>query len=220
MCYKSEVPKIVDHDHRRAEIAAAVRTLVLREGIAAATVRAVAQEAGWSPGAVRHYFPDQAALLRVAIGEAFADVPARLEAHLRRWYAHPDAREPLADTQALLEEMLPLDHARRVETEVWIAAMDAARRDPGLAATRSLAWQGTRQVSRVAVTWLRGREPDPDLGRLLTSPLADPGDEQAAVTLQALVDGLATQCFAYADLLDRDVRDTLRAHLEQVARGA
>jgi len=215
------VPKVVDHEARRAEISAAVRRLVLREGVAAATVRGVAQEAGWSPGAVRHYFPDQAALLRWVIAQTFADVPERLDVRLRRWYADPETRDPVADAQALVEELLPLDDVRRLEADVWLAAMDAARRDPELGETRALAWKGTRQISRIAVAWLRDRTLDPHLGRLLEEPLPDPADELAATSLHALLDGIAMQCFAYAELVDLDdLRATLHAHLQQVARGA
>lgn len=215
------MPKIVDHDTRRAEIAAAVRRLVLRDGVAAATVRGVAEEGGWSPGAVRHYFPDQGALLRLVIAQTYADVPGRLEAHLRRWFEDPAGRDPVRDAQALLEELLPLDEERRVETEVWLATMDAARRDPDLEEARALAWTGMLQMARVAVSWVRGRDLDPHLGRLLEEALPDPVDERAASTLHGLVDGLAMQRFAYADLVDvDDLRVTLRAHLEDVARGA
>lgn len=221
VCYKDEVPRIVDHDSRRAEIAAAVRRLLLRDGVAAATVRGVAQEAGWSAGAVRHYFPDQAALLRLVIAQTFEAVPERLDRRLRAWFEEPASRDPVPDAQGLLEELLPLDEVRRVETDAWLATMDAARRDPELDQTRALAWKGTRQVSRIAVAWVRGRDLDPELGRLLEEPLPDPEDERAAAVLQALLDGLALQCFAYADLVDAaTVRATLRDHLWQVARGA
>ncbi len=53
------MPKIVDHDARREEIAQALWRVVRRDGIRAASVRTVAAEAGWSAGAVRYYFPDQ-----------------------------------------------------------------------------------------------------------------------------------------------------------------
>ncbi|GAA1924001.1 TetR/AcrR family transcriptional regulator [Nocardioides hwasunensis] len=215
------MPKIVDHESRRAEIAAAVRRLVLREGVASATVRKVADEAGWSPGAVRHYFPDQAALLRLVIAQAYADVPQRLESHLRSWYDDPSGRDPLGHAQRMLEELLPLDDERRVEAEVWLATMDAARHDPALAEARAMAWAGIRQMSRIAVAWVRGRELDPHLGRLLEEPLAEPVDERAAATVHALLDGLAMQCYAYAEQVELDdLRVTLRSHLDEVARGA
>jgi len=220
VCYKSHVPKIVDHDARRAEIAAAVGRVVLAEGTAAATVRRVAAEAGWSPGAVRHYFPDQAALLRLVIARAYEQVPARVETHLRAWFEDTAVRaDPLGAAQRLMEEVLPLDEQRLLEMHVWLATMDAARLDPALERARGDAYAGMRQLGRIATSWVRGRELEPDLGRLLTHPLADPDDEQAAATLHALVDGLAVESFFYPGPVDEvRTRQTLRAHLAMVSR--
>ena len=57
------MPKIVDHEARRAELAAAVWRLASREGLGAVTMRGVAAEAGWSTGALGHYFADKEELL-------------------------------------------------------------------------------------------------------------------------------------------------------------
>ena len=48
------MPKIVDHETRREEIAEALWRVVRRDGVRAASVRTIAAEAGWSPGAVRY----------------------------------------------------------------------------------------------------------------------------------------------------------------------
>ena len=67
-CAKIRVmPKLVDHDQRRREIAAALTRLIVRVGVEGASVRAVAAEAGWSMGAVRYYFGTQEELLRFAV---------------------------------------------------------------------------------------------------------------------------------------------------------
>jgi AcrR family transcriptional regulator len=44
------MPKIVDWDARRDEILSATWRVIVRDGIAGATVRAIAREAGCSPG--------------------------------------------------------------------------------------------------------------------------------------------------------------------------
>jgi AcrR family transcriptional regulator len=205
------VPKIVDHDARRAELAAAVHRVILGEGTDAATVRRVAAEAGWSPGALRHYFPDQAALLRFAISLMLDQATARVTGHL----SAPGAKG-LAHAQALLEEVLPLDDVRRVEMHVWLATMDRARHDPQLDQAREQAWQGIRYLSRVAVAWLTANEP------LATdTPLTDPAAELAAQTLHALMDGLALHAFYYPRHMEPPrIQHTLRAHLQEVARSA
>lgn len=55
------MPKVVDHERRREDLARAVWAVVARAGVDGATVRAVATEAGWSIGALRYYFATQAA---------------------------------------------------------------------------------------------------------------------------------------------------------------
>ena len=48
------MPKIVDHDARRAAIAEALWRVAERDGVEGVTMRAVAREAGWSTGVVTH----------------------------------------------------------------------------------------------------------------------------------------------------------------------
>ncbi len=73
----ADVPKIVDHDRRRREIAAALWRVIARDGMAGASARTVAAETGWSLGAVRHYFSTQRALLHFAAATMLDDVGAR-----------------------------------------------------------------------------------------------------------------------------------------------
>ena len=74
------MPKIVDHETRREEIAEALWRVVRRDGIRAASVRTIAAEAGWSAGAVRYYFPDQAGLLSFAMDLVSRRVTERITA--------------------------------------------------------------------------------------------------------------------------------------------
>ena len=61
------MPKQVDHEKRRRQIAEATWRLISTEGIEQATVRKIAQEAGLSLGALRHYFATQDELLRFSM---------------------------------------------------------------------------------------------------------------------------------------------------------
>lgn len=200
------VPRIVDHDQRRDQIAAALRRVVLREGLAAASVRSVAAEAGWSPGALRHYFPDQAALLRFAVARTVAEAPARVRAVV--------ARGPGRDNAVLLlEELLPLDDVRRVEAHVWLAVVDLARHDPGFDEHRAAMFTGVRHVCRTAVAWLRDVVPPAVVGDRL-----EPAEEASAEVLHALLDGLALQAVHYPEhLAPERVRAVLATHLDGVS---
>jgi DNA-binding transcriptional regulator YbjK len=67
MCYKVSMPKLVDPDQRRSELAQAVWTVIRRDGLQRASVRNVAREAGLSMGSLRHYFASQSELLCFAM---------------------------------------------------------------------------------------------------------------------------------------------------------
>ncbi|MEI8407463.1 MULTISPECIES: TetR/AcrR family transcriptional regulator [unclassified Kribbella] len=114
------MPKIVDHETRREEIAEALWRVVRRDGIRAASVRTIAAEAGWSAGSVRYYFPDQAGLLSFAMDLVTRRVTERVS-----------ALNPKGNATAValryLEEALPLDANRRAEFDVWMAFMAQAQ---------------------------------------------------------------------------------------------
>jgi AcrR family transcriptional regulator len=60
------MPRVVDHEARRAEVVAALWRVVSRDGLDAATVRRVAAETGMSTSVVSHYFAGKEDLLRAA----------------------------------------------------------------------------------------------------------------------------------------------------------
>lgn len=119
------MPKIVDHDARREELARAVWAVVRREGIEHASIRAVAAQAGCSPGALRHYFATRSELLAFALRVVADRIGARLDALDR------DA-EPRRVARQILHELLPLDDERGAENEVWVAFTARALVDPSL----------------------------------------------------------------------------------------
>lgn len=108
------MPKIVDHDARREEIAQALWRIVRRDGIPAVSVRTVAAEAGSSAGAVRYYFPDQAGLLSFAMELVARRVGERVTA------LEPSG-PPSSWAMQYLEEVIPLDEERRTEFDIWLA---------------------------------------------------------------------------------------------------
>src|SRR5262245_8293841 len=107
------MPKVVDHEQRRAELAAAVWRLASREGLEAVTVRRVAEEAGWSTGALVHYFADKEELILFAFRTAADRVGRRLAQIEER------TSDPLERARAQLIEGLPLDRDRQDEVRFW-----------------------------------------------------------------------------------------------------
>lgn len=171
------MPKIVDHEARRAELAAAVWRLASREGLDAVTIRRVAAEAGWSTGALAHYFDDKEELLLFAF-ETVADRVGR-----RIVKAAERARGPLELLRTQLVEGLPIDTERRAEVRVWFAFLGLAETRPRLAKAGRDAYRLWRE--RVAKTLAAAQR-----GGLLD----DSTDvEREAAALIALVDGIAIQ---------------------------
>lgn len=74
------MPRKVDHTERREAFLAAAYRTIKKKGIAGATVRAVAKEAGFTTGALVHYVDSVDALLVQASEYAARDVRVRMEA--------------------------------------------------------------------------------------------------------------------------------------------
>ena len=171
------MPKIVDHDERRAELAGAVWRLVSSEGLDALTVRRVAAEAGWSTGALVHYFPDKEALVLFA----FRMVADRVARRVDR--AAQDSSDPVELARRLLCEGLPLDADRRAEVRVWFAFLGLALTRPALAKAQRVAYRGWRsRLAQLLRDAQRAGQIDPGVDA-----------ESEAAELVALVDGLAVQ---------------------------
>ena len=171
------MPKIVDHEERRRELCAAVWRLASREGLEAVTVRGVAEEAGWSTGAVVHYFADKEDLLL----SAFQTVADRVSRRLAKLEAR--TTEPLELARAWLVEGLPLDGDRRAEVRVWFALLGLALTRPALARAQRLTYRAWR--GRVAELLREAQD--------ARAVRANVDCRAAAAALVALVDGLAIQ---------------------------
>jgi DNA-binding transcriptional regulator YbjK len=146
------VPKVVDHEARREELAAALWRVIERDGIEAASLRRVAAEAGWSLGSLRHYFATQSQLLAFAMALVVRRVAARVGA--------------LDDPRAVLHQVLPLDADRRAEMHVWLAFTTQALADPALRGLRDEAHRGLRELCRTAAAALGAPDPERDGERL------------------------------------------------------
>jgi len=63
------MPKVVDHDERRDEVARAAWRVIGRDGLKGATLREIAREAQCSTGVIQHYFRDRDDLLAFAASQ-------------------------------------------------------------------------------------------------------------------------------------------------------
>jgi AcrR family transcriptional regulator len=194
------MPKLVDHDRRRSDIAAAARQVLRRDGIERITVRHVAHEAGMSPGALRHYFPRQDDLVRFALRQFLDDLQDRIAA-----IDFPADR--LDAAVLLVEQVLPLDEQRREDMEVWLGYTERARFDPVLHDLSLESQDALALLARSALAHL-------DDGGIL---LAGLDLDLETSRLHALIDGLAFHAYVHPERLSPDeLRRIVRHHLGEL----
>ncbi|MGY1694098.1 MULTISPECIES: TetR/AcrR family transcriptional regulator [unclassified Geodermatophilus] len=195
------MPRTVDAEQRRREIAEAVWRVIRRDGVSGASVRNVAREAGTSMGSLRHWFATQDELLHFAMTLVIERVRARAQ-------GVATAGGPLVPRLLrVLEEALPLDEERRAETEVWLALTARALVDPGLAGLRDRSATELREFCGSVVRALTecgearaGLDPDLEGERLY-----------------AVLDGLAVHSATRPSALPPDrARAVLAAHLDSL----
>ena len=106
------MPKIVDHEQRRDEIALVACRVVAHCGFEQATIARIAREAGYTTGMVAHYFDTKQDIIVAALRLILRRIEERLT---------PSAQAQGADLVALLTEALPVDDTRYDECAFWIA---------------------------------------------------------------------------------------------------
>jgi AcrR family transcriptional regulator len=197
------MPKLVDADLRRQEVAEAVFRIARRDGLEHASLRNVATEAGLAIGSVRHYFADQADVMIFAMRHFVDRMTQRL---LDRIANRPDPtaspHERAAALEGLLSELLPLDEVRREETAVWLAFTASARTRPELQPYAHELYVDTRRM----------------LQKVLAGFLAPALDlDTETERLYALIDGLAVHGVLQPDRAGPPaIRAALRRHLAEI----
>ncbi len=177
------MPKIVDHDERRKDIASAVLRIIARDGIRGADIRSVAGEAGWSTGVISHYFGDKQGLLAGALREASEDVAGRMRAIGKRRSGH-------ARLIGLLEAGMPLDEERRALCRIFYHFSSEGMSDPQFAAELAAYYRAWRDGVADAI-----RDIQSDGG--FRGQAAD----ALSVTLVSLAEGLGVQGLFDSDAL-------------------
>ncbi|SOC11121.1 TetR family transcriptional regulator [Ureibacillus xyleni] len=107
------MPKIVNHEERKALIAKATWNVIARDGLGGASVRSIAKEANLSLGAVRHYFNTQEELLEFAMQLVEEQATDRIMEHAK------ESLPPKTITLNMLMELIPPEN-RVVEMQVWL----------------------------------------------------------------------------------------------------
>ena len=119
------MPKIVDHDERRAHIVEAVTQIIIRDGFDRVTMREIADEAGYAHGAIARYFPDKKSLLTAAFLEVFQ------KSHEHTLHRTQGVRGLEALRQMFLE-LMPLESDGPQRSRVVLSFWDRAAQDSEL----------------------------------------------------------------------------------------
>jgi len=180
------MPKDVDHDERREELAESVWRVVARDGLEGATIRGIARETGWSPGALAHYFADKDDILESALRIAYERVAAR-------WDRRLESLSGLVALRELVLDNLPLDDERELETKFLMNYWSRAiRGDHGVPRPSR---RGPLLIDRLAAIAREGQRS----GEITT----DRAPEDIAELLLGLIDGFSLHALLDPDRLTR-----------------
>lgn len=212
MCYHGGyddlVPRKVDHEERRDQIAEVALRVILRDGLDGVTVRGIAAEAGWSTGSLRHYFANQHELQSYVVRYATDTTRARVLPRVQR---PRQVASPVEHVASIVEELLPLDAERREEYALWSAIVEWERRYPPPGGSRT--WQDQRALYRQCIAALQAKETAGDPAQALR-PHPDAQVEEWAAILHTVADGLAAQLIATpAEMTPESARALLRSLL-------
>jgi AcrR family transcriptional regulator len=138
-----------DHNERRKLFAAAALAVIAREGLEGLTMRVVAKEAGFTTGALTHYFQSKDELL-IAASEAGADV---VRPEMDDAATGESARAALRD---LLYTVLPTSPAMKAQWRFWMAFWERAAHSPQV--QRVMRERYFEYTNRVATVIRRSQE--------------------------------------------------------------
>lgn len=185
------MPKIVDHEARRRQVAEIAATLIAQRGIEGTKVRDIAALAGCSTSIVSHYFHSKHELL-------LSSYRLRMERTSSRIDEATMAGAPLPE---ILSAVLPLDEERMDSWRIWLAFWGLATTDESFLAEQ-------RQRSREAVDLFH---------RAIISSGAVAEGDRSHLIAQALLSaaaGIATQAVYDPDRWSPDrQREILGQHI-------
>jgi AcrR family transcriptional regulator len=165
-----------DHNERREIFAAAALRVIMRAGVGGLTVREVAKEAGFTTGALTHYFQSKDQVLIEASEYSAKLVRPKMERSAKDASAVDALRRVIADA-------LPTTVANRGMWRIWVGFWERSSYNPDVARVMRLRYDEWR--NRLAVIIRRAQDQD--------EMPSDFDADLAAQELIALIDGIAVQ---------------------------
>ena len=171
------MPKIVDHDQRRDQIALVACRVVAENGFDQATIVRIAREAGYTTGMVAHYFDTKQDIIIAALRLILRRIEERLT---------KPSGDATADLLTLLSEALPIAEQRYIECAFWTAFWGQVSADKRL--KRINAWVH-REYMRLFEQCLAGGWP-------IWAQLAAPTREQVLRSVVTFINGVTASAVA------------------------
>ena len=165
-----------DHNERRKVFAAAALNVITSLGLEGLTVREVAREAGFTTGALTHYFESKDQVLIAASEHAAEQVRGQMD----EVALEPSAREAL---RHLVYSALPINALKRGRWRFWVAFWERAAYSPEVGRVMR---ERYREWTHRITSLIRRAQQEGD------AP-ADLDAEHAGRELVALVDGIGVQ---------------------------
>jgi TetR/AcrR family transcriptional regulator, transcriptional repressor of bet genes len=197
------VPRIVDHEQRRAEIVHALWQVIAARGIEGVSLRTVAEAAGISIGRIQHYFASRDALVLAGLERLIEQATAAYEQT-----ADAPARDRLLH---VLVQQVPRTEPGRIGVTVWYAYVATAITN---ASIREILTEALRVGEAECATHVAAMRGD---GDAKSDAKAEAEALTAARRLLALSDGLTLRVLA-GGLDADDAIDLLHTEVAAEAR--
>ncbi|MGO3069858.1 TetR/AcrR family transcriptional regulator [Corynebacterium casei] len=144
------MPKVVDHVQRKQELVESTWRVIARRGLAGATMRQIAEEAGYANGALKPYFPTKMDLLAATFEHVYSSTEERIGKSI-------EGLREFEAVRAMCLEVLPFTERLRDEARIVVSFWDSAAQDEKHAA---LAAVSTNRWCEMIATMLKEAKED------------------------------------------------------------
>src|SRR5215475_15673449 len=175
------MPRVVDHEARRRELAEAAWRAIVKYGLDGTTTRLIATESGYSNGVLAHYFESKDEILLEALRISHDGIDKRIRAAV-------EDKEGLDALRTFCIEVLPVAQQPVRETHLEMSMWSRALVNDELRSVqRSESSRWRRLMERLIIDAQRAGE------------LAEMPPRTIAVLLSAVIDGLSIYALLYPD---------------------
>lgn len=194
------MPKIVDRESRRQHFIEAAYQTILAEGVAKTTIRSVAKRAGYTTGALVHYFKDKDDLIGQVLEENGKLVRSAMEAAAREYQGRAALRR-------VIDEALPKNTTQGASWRIWLALWYHSEESADMRREQELRYQ----------EWT-GRLRDILQQSVEMAELSEGLDlKREAESLVALIDGIGVQyLMTKGRMSPRHIDDIIETYLDRL----